>query len=467
MKNNFGKYSMLITENSCHTISNILKGTTNEKFDNIPLCLPFSYSLNILVKDYDFDSPEIISIYPPGPVIDKINGQDLNLKIILSKSPYTKNKEPITNLFNRNIIKNSFYLQKIDESSEDKNKSIIDENNIINDYFFGFLWFSENENNNPKIYPYKVSSANGINNKEWFIIFNNEDFEDETKYQLRFDDLNLYDSNNFMFLNYRGIFRNKIKIKTGKMTKSPNDNIIEDDNLSINSVVSQLLSYDNNNEDYEKEDIENINQVDLVSSYQMCCGNGKYIYDNFMQKYICSCINGFTGKHCEICEGKIKDNKCFEEEINEIYEDANNNIEDNNIKDSDFNNIIEKINPCIKCYYGYCDFKLGKCICNNDYKGKYCDERIISNDVLIGRSEGKWFIFISFIKLFSQLIIVIVILFILFLVFRYIMRKKKKKNGGYAVLEQADDDIIGNNMTVKEINEKINKIEIIPETQEN
>ena len=103
----------------------------------------------------------------------------------------------------------------------------------------------------------------------------------------------------------------------------------------------------------------------------------------------------------------------------------------------------------------------------NDYKGKYCDERIISNDVLIGRSEGKWFIFISFIKLFSQLIIVIVILFILFLVFRYIMRERRKKNGGYAVLEQTDDDIIGNNMTVKEINEKINKIEIIPETQEN
>ena len=43
------------------------------------------------------------------------------------------------------------------------------------------------------------------------------------------------------------------------------------------------------------------------------------------------------------------------------------------------------------------------------------------------------------------------------------MRERRKKNGGYAVLEQTDDDIIGNNMTVKEINEKINKIEIIPE----
>ena len=113
----------------------------------------------------------------------------------------------------------------------------------------------------------------------------------------------------------------------------------------------------------------------------MCNGNGKYIYDNFLNQFICSCINGFTGKHCEICEGKIIDNKCIDEE----YKDNNiDNENEDNITKSDneeINNIIQVNYPCVKCYNGYCDFKLGKCICNKDYKGKYCDERIVTDNI--------------------------------------------------------------------------------------
>ena len=340
----FDDYSIYIIENAWHNITNILKASTSEKdINNIPLCVPFTYTFLINVKNYKIDNPEIISIYPPGNEIYKINGQDLNIKITLNKSPYTKKKEPITMMFNRDEMKYAFFIRKT--VNETKNLTFI------------FSWEEDRINKNPKINPYKVISANDINNKEWYIIFKNEIFEDNAEYEFKFEEFSIYDSSHYFFSGNTGIFSEKIYIKTSKNTQILDDNPIEDESdLSINNIVSKLISEENEKEIIINEELDNKN---IIESYQNCNGHGKYFYDQMIKKYICSCFDGFSGKYCDYCEGKIEDNKCIEDD------NVNDNLIDTNINDNIHErNDNEKYLDCEKCFNGICDSKIGKCICD-------------------------------------------------------------------------------------------------------
>jgi len=433
----FDDYSIYIIENAFHNITNVLKATTNEKnINNIPLCLPFSYTFIINIKNSKFEFPEIISIYPPGNEIYKINGQDLNIKVSFSKSPYNRKKEPITMMFNRDDIKNAFYIRKI--TNETKNLT------------FTFSWEEDLYNKNEKINPYKVISANDNNNKEWYLIFKNEIFEDNSIYEFRLIEFIIYDNSHYYFQDNKGIFKEKIYIKTGKNTKNFDDNPIENEkDLSINNIVSLLITEQNEKEIIdESEDIKNIN---IIESYQNCNGHGKYIFDNMINRHICSCYDGFSGKFCDYCEGRIIDNKCVDDDNSNDYLIDNNNINNNKNINEDY-----KIIDCEKCFNGICDNKIGKCICDIGWIGKYCDElikKVEDNKIIINKGwdldKYKNYIFEN-----SKLFIGI----ILFYIYRLINRSNKNKNLEYNVLKQNEEEM----MIQNSINEDNNKLELLP-----
>ena len=471
----FGDYSLYIIENAWHNITNILKATTSDKnINNIPLCIPFSYTFIINVKNYKIDNPEVISIYPPGNEIYKINGQDLNIKITLSKSPYNKKREPITMMFNREDIKSAFYIRKRINSTQNLS--------------FTFSWEEDYYNKNPKINPYKVTSADDINNKEWYLIFKNDIFEDNTEYEFRLEEFIIYDSLNYFFYGDQGIFSEKIIIKTGKNTKSLDDNIIESDSdLSINNIVSKLIT-EQNEKEYSDED-EEIIKENLVESYQNCNGHGKYFYDQMLKRHICSCYDGFSGKSCDYCEGKIIDDKCVEvDNVNDYLIDNSNSenvvneninkenkdnvkkdeikvITENKINENKINeNKNNEVDPCGKCFNGICDYRVGKCICDNGWTGKNCDELIkkVEYNKFINESQKKWNINYSTIlnwlfRLFGALIIVIILIY----VFRGILKGKTDliNKLDYNVLGQSEDEL-GNQNSIND--EDNNKLELTP-----
>ncbi len=347
-------------------------------------------------------------------------------------------------MFNRDDIKNAFYIRKI--TNETQNLT------------FTFSWEEDFYNKNPKLNPYKVISGNDVNNKEWYLIFKNEIFEDNTMYEFRLIEFIIYDSLHYYFQDNKGIFKEKIYIKTGKNTKNLDDNpIIENENdLSINNIVSLLITEQNEKEIItdESEDIKNIN---IIESYQNCNGHGKYIFDNIINRHICSCYDGFSGKFCDYCEGRIIENKCIEDD------NSNDYLIDSNINTNNYNkNINEenKIIECEKCFNGICDNKIGKCICDIGWSGKYCDElikKMEENKNIINKGwdldKYKKYIFIN-----SKLFIGIIIIIILIFVYRMRNRSNTNKQLEYNVLKQNEEEM----MIQNSINDDNNKLELLP-----
>ena len=208
-----------------------------------------------------------------------------------------------------------------------------------------------------------------------------------------------------------------------------------------------------------------------------------------LKRHICSCYDGFSGKYCDYCEGKIIDDKCVEvDNVNDYLIDNSNSenvvneninkenkynvkkdeikvITENKINENKINeNKNNEVDPCGKWFNGICDYRVGKCICDNGWTGKNCDELIkkVEYNKFINESQKKWNINYSTIlnwlfRLFGALIIVIILIY----VFRGILKGKTDliNKLDYNVLGQSEDEL-GNQNSIND--EDNNKLELTP-----
>ena len=426
-----GKYSIVIYESFWHNITNILKMNSKNYF-----CLPFSYSIELKQGSTINEPPEIIAIYPPGPIIYKYNNnENLVLKITLSDRPLTENKKIINMIENREIFRNAFYLLKTNKLNFTKRNDFY----YLNDF---------DDKNYVKIFPKKVSCDNS-NTREWEIIFEDKNFEEDSIYEFMLKSFTLYSRKNMYFSSYKGIFKNRVYVKTRNKVFDDDEN----ENVNFN-----LFLEEDGNEDYVDNNVinENLN----------CSGHGKKVYDSFLLKEICSCVDGFTGKNCEICDGVIFDNKCYdnenEEEENDeinVFSDENKIIglfNNTNKNDNDIN--INKNKVRKNCVNGIYDNFLNKCICNFGFIGELCDIEMKEEISFVSTNNNdnkKNNFFMKILKILFFIFFFILIMIIIFIIFREILKyTNRNKLKEYNKLNQNEDDFAindeGNGMNIKE-----------------
>lgn len=399
-----GKYSIIILEDIFKELNHRI--ISEDKYKDIRLCLPFSYSLDILPVDESNSRPLILSTFPPaGKVSFHSLNEDVRVTFVLSKQAYTKRHQLITSSKHTRTLLNAVYF------THRKTKQTLNNNK--------FNQSNQSNNLSEKIFPIKVVGS--ANNKEWKFTFSSYNFYENIDYVLNFDSSWIVDSTYIPFsLAEKVTALPIIRIETKRQDiQSYVERIVEikesdNKNMAINSEETKK----------NKELTIQMQEKNKEAVKGKCGEHGKEIFDNVIKKYTCSCINGFSGKFCTDCEGKIIGQYCFmledleqEKDNNKValsidfddkrysrYSDKkkknqtneyakSNNSSKNNKEEKDNSNKIdgnEKIynnnsnnksqNVTIKCNVecinGICNTKTGKCMCEIGYKGERCDLKI-------------------------------------------------------------------------------------------
>lgn len=448
-----GNYTLMIMEYAWHNMTNIIKAKSKEDIKNIYLCLPFSYSLDIVAINDASSLPEVVSIFPPGPIVFKAKDQDMNIKVTLNKSPFTKRQEPITMIYNFMNIVNAFYLTK-------KGKA-------------------DTSEENSRIYPDKVQGS--INSKEWDLLFMSDKFDNEYEYEFAMDERWIFDNNRAKFTMSKAK-KPLIRIESSKKV------VYEDEKENIQTTMTSAIDL---NEERPVDKPTDSEQGGRSEQDVKCNGHGKYLYDNIMGKYLCTCFDGFSGKYCDYCEGKIENGKCMEvdeesfgstEDIptatmsdysrptSELGKKKTNNQSLHPRKD------VKEAKDCGVCVNGICDVETGRCICDKNYKGVHCDERKLSfghsarnihNEKKASSLNSGWSLewltdnyYLNMI--IKTVFVVVIIILVIYIIRVYIHRGKLTE---YDIIGQGESDGIQDN-SIGPINLSVPKLELDPENEE-
>lgn len=184
-----GRYSIIILESIWSEISRDIRSYSG--IDN-HLCLPFEYKLDLVSINHKNAKPEIYSVFPPGAFLFKAKDEDINIRVSLSKTPFTHQHKQITNEENFMNIVEAFYFRIV------PNKNQIQNNNSNNNNNNNAANKNENEIQEYVIYPDKVyGSSDG---KSWDLLFLSTNFESDKSYKLEFDNNWIFDANYSRFI---------------------------------------------------------------------------------------------------------------------------------------------------------------------------------------------------------------------------------------------------------------------------
>jgi hypothetical protein len=365
-----GKYVIVLAEELWNDINVNVRSRAGLDASK-KLCLPFSYSIDIVPANHVSAPAEILSIFPPGPLAFKSAEEDLQVTIVLSKPAFTRKHEAITYTENFMNVINAFYLIK----SPTKGKS--DGN------------FNEPSSQN-KIHPSKLEGSE--DNMHWTLLFLGENFESNYDYELHLDSSWLQD-----------VTYAEFKLPTNKKmpifrVETQKEQIVE----FVDSI--QKMKNEMNEADMTVQKEEALKsgqtpppaknqQISPAQSKSKCGEHGKLIYDNILKKQVCTCLDGFSGKFCQVCEGVYdkKSNKCIikEEDTDEddlkpsepisesISQHINQRPADSASKTTQYvPQKPQEYKSCAGgCVNGYCDSKTGRCVCDIEYTGPRCDRK--------------------------------------------------------------------------------------------
>jgi len=386
-----GKYSIIIMENIWMEISRDIRSYSG--IDN-HLCLPFEYKLDIVSLNHKNAKPEVYSIFPPGAFLFKAIDEDINIRLSLSKTPFTHQHKQITNLENFMNIVEAFYFKIVpnNKNSQNNNSNSNSNNNGLDNN-------QNSENIELRIQPDKVyGSSDG---KSWDLFFLSSNFENNKSYKLEFEDKWLFDVNYSKFTLI-------VNLPTFRIETKKEEIFAMADNISQKKTEIQ----DKTKLEVEKP-IPTPPSPPANLGNNKCGEHGKLIFDNILKRYHCSCLHGYTGKYCKICEGKVNPNTKICEIDEEDYEDEKGGTsaidvgtpnKDNYHQGTETyidtptyttkssteiktNNNNDNSKTLISCVHGFYDINLGKCICEVGYTGRYCEN--IKNSTVKKEAPAK------------------------------------------------------------------------------